>query len=74
MLPVPPVTDELRFIVFPEQTGEFEVALGLTAAAGSEITMLLSEAVQPLASVTVTLYVPAGSEEISSVVAPLLHK
>ena len=71
---MPPVTVEFRVRVFPEQTGEFEVALGLRAAAGCEITILLSDAVQPLASVTVTLYVPAGSEEISSVVAPLLHK
>src|SRR5436853_129707 len=38
------------------------------------MVMLLSVAVQPLASVTVTLYVPAASEVISCVVAPLLHK
>src|SRR5215467_7403108 len=42
-------------------------------AAGSVITTLVSVCVQPLASVTVTLYVPAGILVRSCVVAPLLH-
>src|SRR5678815_4798945 len=44
-----------------------------TMAAGSAITILFSVCVHPPASVTVTLYVPAGIPVTSCVVAPLFH-
>src|SRR5678810_973429 len=44
-----------------------------TMAAGSVIGILFNACVHPLASVTVTLYVPAGILVRSWVVAPLLH-
>ncbi|GAB3572237.1 hypothetical protein GCM10027578_32110 [Spirosoma luteolum] len=43
-------------------------------AATSEVTVVLATAVQPLAEVTVKLYVPAVLAVVVAVVAPLLHR
>ena len=71
---LPPVADA----VAPPSDNPLHVTLLSTTAeadntAGS-VTVLLAVAVQPFASVTVTVYVPALTPVIDAVVAALLHK
>ena len=47
---------------------------GMVKVGGSTVMVACAVVVQPLKSVTVTVYVPAKSPERSSVVAVLLHK
>ena len=53
-VPVPPVAELNKFNVFPAQTGVLDEGPDIATATGWEIIMLLSDVVQPLASVTVT--------------------
>jgi len=66
---VPPLAVNVELL--PAQT----VVLPLIEAEGMAFTVsaLLSEAVQPLAAVAVTVYVPAVETLIAAVVAPVLH-
>jgi hypothetical protein len=54
---VPP--DEVRFKVLPTQTGVFELAVGVGKVLIT--TVIVAVALQPLAFVTVTVYVPAAA-------------
>ncbi len=71
---LPPVANA----VAPPSDNPLHVTLLSTTAeadntAGS-VTVLLAVAVQPFASVTVTVYVPALTPVIDAVVAALLHR
>ena len=71
---LPPVADA----VAPPSDNPLHVTLLSTTAEADNtdgsVTVLLAVAVQPFASVTVTVYVPALTPVIDAVVAALLHK
>jgi len=72
-VPVPPVTVRSIAPVEAPLHSTF-VTTVLKARAGGSVTVALVVLVQPFASVTVTVYVPAVKLLISSVVWPLDHK
>jgi hypothetical protein len=72
MLPVVTATDAEPFV--PPLHGLTFVPLHVTLSAFGCVTVYEQTAVQPLESVTVTVYAPAINAVILEFVFPLLHK
>jgi len=72
-VPVPPVADAVADPLAPPKHETFVgVPIDATKAVGC-VMVVVSVSVQPLASVIVTVYVPAANPELIAAVPPLLH-
>jgi hypothetical protein len=70
--PLLPVTVTLAEPVLDEHVDWVDVVLATSAVAGC-VTVVLAVLAQPLASLTVTTYVPAGNSDAVALEVPLLH-
>jgi len=63
--------EEVSVIVEPGQKAEGPVIVGVTGAGAAVTTLAADVAVQPLASVTVTVYEPVAETVMDCVIAPV---